>query len=124
MHTLREGVDFTTFMAHTKEFQPVINHEHDAAVWIKPEHALKDLPLHPGVKRALEKFRSHKASGGSSSGVPIVAAGGEHILSPEQVRAVGDGDLDRGHRVLDKWVLMMRKELIKTLNKLPGPKRD
>lgn len=64
------------------------------------------------------------ASGGSTDAVPIVAAGGEDVLTPDQAREAGDGDLDRGHRVLDKWVVLMRKELIKTLKKLPGPKRD
>ena len=63
-------------------------------------------------------------SAGVTGTVPIVAAGGEHVLTPDEVREAGGGDLDRGHRVLDKWVLLMRKELIKTLKKLPGPKRD
>ena len=64
------------------------------------------------------------AAGGKTDGVPIVAAGGEHVLTPEQVTEAGAGDLDRGHRVLDKWVVHMRKELIKTLKALPGPKKD
>jgi hypothetical protein len=64
------------------------------------------------------------ARGGHAKGVPIVAAGGEFVLSPEQVREAGGGDLERGHRVLDKWVLLMRKDLIKTLKKLPGPARN
>ena len=64
------------------------------------------------------------ASGGAASGVPIVAAGGEHVLTPDQVREVGGGDLDMGHRVLDEFVKRMRKELIGTLKKLPGPKKD
>lgn len=64
------------------------------------------------------------AKGGKTSGVPIVAAGGEHVLTPQQVMEAGAGDLDRGHRVLDKWVVHMRKELIRTLKDLPGPKRD
>lgn len=59
-----------------------------------------------------------------ASGVPIVAAGGEFVLSPDQVKEAGAGDLERGHRVLDKWVLLMRKDLIKTLKKLPGPARN
>ena len=66
------------------------------------------------------------ATGGSAEGhdpgVPIVAAGGEMVLSPEQVRRVGNGDIDVGHRVLDEFVLRTRKELIKTLQHLPGPK--
>lgn len=34
------GVDFTTFLAEEKEFEPVFNHEHDAYRWVKPTDAL------------------------------------------------------------------------------------
>jgi hypothetical protein len=64
------------------------------------------------------------ASGGTASGVPIIAAGGEYVLHPDQVKQAGAGDLDTGHQVLDKWVLKMRKELIDTLRNLAPPKRD
>lgn len=66
----------------------------------------------------------HKASGGSIETVPIVAAGGEYVLAPHEVIKAGDGDLDRGHRVLDDWVKNMRAKTIKTLQNLPGPKKD
>ena len=56
--------------------------------------------------------------------VPIVAAGGEYVIHPDQVREIGGGDLDMGHRVLDEFVKRVRKDLIKTLKKLPGPKKD
>ena len=56
--------------------------------------------------------------------VPIVAAGGEYVLSPDEVVWAGGGDIDVGHRALDKWVTDTRKELIKTLKELPGPKKD
>ena len=126
MHSTDEGVDFTTFIAHSDKFPAKINDEHDQAMWVKPEKALSDLPLHPGVRSALRKLgeRSRKAQGGASSGVPIVAAGGEHVLSPSQVRAVGHGDIDMGHRVLDAFVLKVRKELIHTLKNLAPPKKD
>jgi len=65
-----------------------------------------------------------KAHGGATDTVPIVAAGGEYVLSPHQVMHAGGGDLDTGHRVLDQFVLRMRKDLVKTLKGLPGPKRD
>jgi len=65
-----------------------------------------------------------RAAGGAAGAVPIVAAGGEYVLSPEQVMRVGDGDLDLGHRVLDDFVKRKRAETIKTLQKLPGPRRD
>lgn len=72
----------------------------------------------------------NRAEGGKADdhdeddGVPIVAAGGEYVLSPDEVRKVGEGDLNLGHRVMDEWVVRSRKDLIKTLRKLPGPKRD
>ena len=62
--------------------------------------------------------------GGDDPGVPIVAAGGEHVLHPDQVRAAGGGDLETGHAVLDEFVKRMRKNLVKTLKALPGPKKD
>lgn len=68
------------------------------------------------------------ATGGETDGqtpsVPIVAAGGEYVLTPREVLQAGDGDLDMGHRVLDEFVKRMRTELVKTLKGLPGPKRD
>lgn len=53
--------------------------------------------------------------------VPIMAAGGEHVLSPDQVATVGDGDLKKGHEALDQWVKLMREKHVNTLKKLPGP---
>lgn len=74
------------------------------------------------------KYMFRNVSGDNSSAqkepVPIVAAGGEYVLSPQEVMWVGGGDMDIGHRELDKWVKSTRAELIKTLKKLPGPKRD
>ena len=64
------------------------------------------------------------AAGGKASGVPIVAAGGEHVLDPDEVRWAGGGDLDTGHKVLDQFVLRIRKELIHTLKRLKPPKKD
>lgn len=62
------------------------------------------------------------ATGGKADhGVPIVAAGGEYVLSPDQVRFAGGGDIDRGHKVLDAYVLKVRKDLVHTLRHLPGP---
>ena len=64
-----------------------------------------------------------KAEGGAAT-VPIIAAGGEYVLSPDQVVQVGQGDLDTGHRVLDEFVKRMRAETVKILKSLPGPKAD
>jgi len=64
------------------------------------------------------------ATGGATGGVPIVAAGGEYVIPPEDVTHIGGGDLDHGHKILDAFVKKMRQKTIKTLQGLPGPKRD
>lgn len=67
-------------------------------------------------------YGSQLARGGTpDEGVPVVLAGGEYVVPPQEVRRIGGGDLDAGHRVLDEFVLRSRAELIKTLRKLPGP---
>jgi len=53
-----------------------------------------------------------------------MAAGGEHVLSPDQVMKVGGGDIKKGHAILDHWVKENRKTHIKTLSKLPPPAKD
>lgn len=125
LHTDSHGVDFVTYLAHSKRFEPKLNDEHDSAKWVTLNEANK-LALHPGVKAALTKLahRASKARGGEASGVPIVAAGGEWTVTPEQVRKIGGGDIDMGHKVLDAFVLRVRKELIGTLGKLAPPRKD
>ena len=64
-----------------------------------------------------------KAEGGNVT-VPIVAAGGEYVIHPEDVVRLGKSSLDDGHKILDEFVKQFRAKTIKTLEKLPGPKRD
>lgn len=71
--------------------------------------------------RAMFGGASPSESGGK---VPIIAAGGEYVISPAQIMEVGDGDITMGHRVLDEFVQRMRAKTIKTLRKLPPPKKD
>lgn len=66
-----------------------------------------------------------KAEGGAiGEPVPVVTAGGEYVIDPEVVTAIGDGDIDRGHQVLDQWIMTMRKDHIKTLRSLSPPAKD
>lgn len=66
-----------------------------------------------------------RASGGAvESGVPIIAAGGEVVLSPAQVARIGKGNVDDGHKILDLFVKGVRARNINVLKKLPGPKKD
>lgn len=65
-----------------------------------------------------------RAAGGETDGVAVVVAGGEYVLTPEEVTRAGNGDLSRGHRTLDSFVKQYRAKTIKTLQNLPGPKKD
>jgi hypothetical protein len=56
--------------------------------------------------------------------VPIIAAGGEYVIPPDDVIHIGKGSLDDGHKILDHFVNKFRAKTIKTLSKLPGPKND
>ena len=64
----------------------------------------------------------HMKRGGSSR-VPIIAAGGEYVLRPHEVRWIGGGDMAKGHKLLDDFVKETREKSVKTLSKLPGPSR-
>ncbi len=65
------------------------------------------------------------AAGGASKGdgVDCLLAGGEFIVPPHVVRILGGGDMKRGHRILDAFVVTQRKKIIAQMKKLPGPKR-
>jgi len=60
----------------------------------------------------------------NASLAPIVAAGGEYVIPPSVVTSLGGGGIDYGHRLLDDFVVLARHDLIKTLKKLPPPKKD
>lgn len=81
--------------------------------------------LAPAPKTELNDMYSPSyASGGATDAVPIVAAGGEYVIPPEDVMHLGSGDIDHGHKILDVFVKKMREKTIKTLQGLPGPKKD
>jgi hypothetical protein len=61
---------------------------------------------------------------GSETPAEIVAAGGEYVISPENVARLGGDDMDKGHSALDDFVKKMRAKTVETLKKLPGPRKD
>jgi hypothetical protein len=67
------------------------------------------------------------AKGGKSQGekdlVPVNLSHGEFRILPEDVIAIGGGDRERGHEILDKFILHVRKKQIRKLAKLPGPEK-
>ncbi len=56
--------------------------------------------------------------------MPIVAAGGEYVVSPDEVERAGDGDMAAGHKALDAFVNQSRARIVKTMSNLPGPRHD
>jgi hypothetical protein len=69
------------------------------------------------------------ASGGAATHdehecVPILAAGGEFVISPDHVKILGQGDVRAGHRLLDAWVVDSRKQIVKKMSGLRGPVRE
>jgi hypothetical protein len=75
-----------------------------------------------GENPALGERQAHGgAARGQNGAVPINASGGEFVIEPDEVARLGDGDVNKGHRLLDMWVLQLKKEAADTIKKLPGP---
>jgi hypothetical protein len=53
----------------------------------------------------------------------IIAAGGEYVVHPDAVARIGHGDIKKGHDILDAFVKHVRNRTVKTMQKLPGPKK-
>lgn len=76
----------------------------------------------PGIPRPPAQPES---TGGRAHGpggkIPVLLANGEWLVDPATVARIGGGDVKRGHRVLRKLVLEIRKRSIKELKALPPP---
>lgn len=72
---------------------------------------------------ALNRLFGAPPPGAIGKPVDIVGAGGEYVVHPHAVAAVGGGELDRGHAALDALVEKTREAYRKRLAKMPGPKR-
>ena len=78
----------------------------------------------PSLQNASKAANGGPIMSGNRRPVPIIAAGGEYVIDPDDVAHYGGGDIDKGHDMLDDFVKHVRKHLVKTLSKLPGPRRD
>lgn len=54
----------------------------------------------------------------------IAISDGEFTIPPDKVAEIGNGDINRGHQILDALVKHIRQKTIKTLRKLPEPKKS
>jgi len=99
----------------------IFNHILKTGPW-----ATQNLPLHhgSGTPRAPATFHQQAKKGGAEhKPTKIIAAGGEVVVSPDDVRAIGGGDIDKGHKLLDNMIRTIRKQVAKQMLKLPGPKQ-
>lgn len=61
---------------------------------------------------------------GVGSPTDVITAGGEYVIPPHVVAAIGGGDLKQGHKILDAWVMHLKDEHVKTLKKLAPPAKS
>lgn len=61
---------------------------------------------------------------GTGTPVPVVTAGGEFVIDPAVVARIGGGDIKHGHKVLDAWIMALRKDHIRTLRHLKPPAKS
>lgn len=91
---------------------------------------IRKLALSAQGAHAITSKHRRRAVGGRTQEQPtghpidVVTAGGEHVLSPDEVKVIGDGDVILGHALLDNLVLQNRKKHISTLRKLAPPAKD
>lgn len=69
------------------------------------------------------RFPGYATAQAKGEQVDIIVAGGEFLLSPDQVAAIGGGDPEKGFKVLDAFVKLVRSKNVKTLKGLPPPKK-
>lgn len=79
-----------------------------------------------GMENLKKQFPNSAHMGRASGGVvpvPIKISDGEFVISPEDVAAIGGGDMAKGHKTLDAMMVKLRKDHIKTLAALPPPSK-
>jgi hypothetical protein len=75
------------------------------------------------------KIQSVNMFGGRSTGkmfsdggsVPIAVSDGEFIISPEDVKDVGEGNIDAGHKVLNDFIIRVRASTVDQLKQMENP---
>lgn len=106
------GIGQGNTMAGAKMFDQIFKGPHGSSM-PKVGARRASLPRPPRVKLA----------DGGAADPDIIAAGGEYVIDPEIVTAIGGGDVDAGHKRLDEMVKSVRKQIIDQMKKLPGPVR-
>lgn len=92
-------------------------------------HALSSMfklgPYGSHTPKLAHMKRGRFADGGvAEPTTDIQISDGEFTVPPEAVAELGAGDMKHGHEVLDAFVKHVRQRNIKTLRKLPSPKKS
>ena len=77
------------------------------------------------IRKVMNKLpkMAYADGGGTDPGdIEIRISGGEFMIDPEHVRALGSGDIRKGSDFLDKAIRNLRSIYADKLTKLPGPK--
>ena len=72
----------------------------------------------------LAKVPGRAEGGETPPKVKVMLSDGEFSVSPEDVLDIGEGNPQKGHDELDKFIIDTRRRYVKHLAKLPGPVRD
>lgn len=95
-----------------------------------PYGAAMPHPKAPGAMRmptaGMMRGRKGFADGGETGEEPkteIATSGGEFVIPVDRVAEIGGGSVERGHEILDGMVMQIRKKTIRTLKRLPAPKK-
>ena len=81
--------------------------------------------LAPRIKMSKMRIPKMKgmlhANGGKTENVKCALSDGEFVVHPEHVKRIGQGDMERGHRAFDHFILSKRREDIERRKRLPPP---
>lgn len=66
-------------------------------------------------------FPERKSGGATKDATPVALSHGEYVSPPRHALLWGRGDISRGHKTFDRFVMEWRKDQIKRLKKLPPP---
>ena len=84
------------------------------------QNTMKAARFKPPTLRPMQKFRD--GGGVADDGyTPIIVSGGEMLVDPEIVEAMGNGDADEGKKALERSVKIIHQETLKHMKKLPPP---
>jgi hypothetical protein len=84
------------------------------------QNAIKQRSM-PSARLRMTGTTKTFAGGGSSEYTPIITAGGECLVDPEIVCELGDGDPEKGKKILAASAMMVRDHYLKHGKALPRP---